>query len=233
MTNYKTRCIIRDSCWISLKKINGWFNSRPPLPYRSRRYPICIFVPNNIRRAYFRVRDAVCIMPLHRVFIACRRTSMDSSLALCSARWTVWDRVEDVAARLQKEKDTVLSRRGRRTCVKLSSTPLGLITFVSPPRCDAVHHDGISSNWLIPMGTNVAVNSSKPRPYVPMERERCDHSSSSDGSFYEHLELIGIDNLFSLLLRMSDYYFKNFSWKLLYSLLIFLSISDIKIISFP
>lgn len=96
--------------------------------------------------------------------------------------------VADAPARLQKEKETLVPRRGRRTCVKLSSTPLGLITFVSPPRCDAVHRDSISSNWLIPKGINVAVNSSKPRPYVPKEQERCDHSSSSDGSFYKRLD---------------------------------------------
>lgn len=152
--------------------------------------PICIFVPNNIR-TYFCVRDVVCIISLHHVFIARRRASIESLLVQCSARWTARDRVEDVAdalARLQKEKETLVSRRGRRTCVKLSSTPLGLITFVSSPRCDAVHRDSISSNWLIPMGINVAVNSSKRRPYVPEEQERCDHSSSSDGSFYKRLD---------------------------------------------
>lgn len=65
-------------------------------------------------------------------------------------------------------------RTRRHTCVKLSSTPLGLITFVSPPRCDIVHHDGIfAENWLIPMGTNVAVNSGESRPYLPKAYE-CD-----------------------------------------------------------
>jgi len=81
-------------------------------------------------------------MPLHGVFIARRRTTIDSaSRPLFHPLGCV--RVEDAAgapARLRKEKRMVTFGRARCTCVKLSSTPLGLITFVSllrdaRPRC--------------------------------------------------------------------------------------------------